>query len=363
MKEKAKFIIGSFFKSLVNNDAAIEGGKKGPWWMALTMFILSIALPVIPVVVNSANTNAEQAFGNGAFNLDKYLTQVSLSAKESGVEFKVQDGNCFYVKDGTVVTENDAQTPLLTYTSEREEFVTNDAGETISTGNKLTQYEFNVYYSQSVGASSLKALRSDLAEKKYVVGTTTPKATTDADETLYYTPSFLVITKDSLYLTQYQTSTTTVITKLEYSADWKNTKDCNLIERVLNVKDIINNKVTNQEYVDGVYKNWKKVFNETYVTVRNKTTLSSFLIYLGVYAALIIVMGFMIWLLTRGRNNPFNYLSYWATTKISCWASFCPALLGLIGGFILPRYAAFAFIIFLGIRIMWLSMKNLRPVY
>jgi hypothetical protein len=46
---------------------------------------------------------------------------------------------------------------------------------------------------------------------------------------------------------------------------------------------------------------------------------------------------------------------------MSYWAAFTPAVLACGLGFAFSTYALFIFILFYGMRIMWMSMKNLRP--
>jgi len=69
----------------------------------------------------------------------------------------------------------------------------------------------------------------------------------------------------------------------------------------------------------------------------------------------------MIFILTRGKRNPFRIYTFWETQKISYWASFTPSLLALIFGFIFTEYAVMIFVMLIGVRIMWMSMKSLKP--
>ena len=72
-------------------------------------------------------------------------------------------------------------------------------------------------------------------------------------------------------------------------------------------------------------------------------------------------MGLLMFLLTRGKNNPNRNLNLWVTTKISMWIDFTPGLLAMgIGFFYLPA-AGIGYIALIGIRTMWLSMRQLNP--
>lgn len=372
MKQNTKFVIGTFFKSLVNNDAAIEGGKKGPVWLGAVLFVLSVGLPLIPIAVNTAKTRGSSALGAAACGLDTHLTAASLQAKEDGKTFEITSGNCVYKVSGVQddrYEDDKALEPIYTYESTKQEFITDENGVVLPTTNTLNQIEFQVYYTardfNAKDALTVSSMVKTLAGLEYKVGTKELKSDADDVDTKYYTPSFMVIYKSGLYIANYVQDTTTVNGATTFSSNWKNTKDCELVTRVLDVKDIADSAKTykNTSYVKGVYANWQKVVDETYKTAKGQNLGKAMAIYGGVYVGIIVLMGFMLWLLTRGKNNPFNYLNFWTTSKISAWASFAPSILGMIGGFIFAQYAPFVFIIFEGLRMMWLAMKNLRPVY
>ncbi|MCR4880242.1 MAG: hypothetical protein K5906_04740, partial [Bacilli bacterium] len=78
---------------------------------------------------------------------------------------------------------------------------------------------------------------------------------------------------------------------------------------------------------------------------------------------LTLFLGLLMFLLTRGKRNFNNYLKWYQCMCISAWAAFTPGLLGLIFGFLMPAYAIMFFILFMGVRVMWLSMKQLSPTY
>ena len=356
MKEKTKFVIGSFFKSLINNDAAVEAGKRAPWWTAAIMFVLAVGLPLIPIATSTANRNGADLFASGSLDFDRKITEASLKLLEENKTFEIKDGDCFYKVNGTATdrTGDDAYEPIYRYES-----VTTDQGVTTK------QYDFDVYYCSSEDTNVINEIINRTTAIQYAVGTQNKKSETDAEGTKYYTPSFLLVHKKGMHFTIYLHNDTKAGIGVAWTTDWNHTANGELLARITtNTEIAVADRVsTNRKYVTDVFNNFKAVTNETYLTVKGELLRNSLLIYAGVYVALIMLMGFMLWLLTRGKNNPFNYLRWWTTTKIAWWASFCPALLGMIGGFIFPQYAPFIFIIFLGLRIMWLSMKNLRPQY
>ena len=116
------------------------------------------------------------------------------------------------------------------------------------------------------------------------------------------------------------------------------------------------------EYVNGVYKNYKKFLDKSYETLKIRNTWASSGIYLGIFFGLNVIMGFLMWLLTRGKNNPNNYYTPWLTEKVQARLALAPALITLIVGFFLTSQTMLIYIITIGMRVMWTSMKELRPL-
>jgi hypothetical protein len=74
------------------------------------------------------------------------------------------------------------------------------------------------------------------------------------------------------------------------------------------------------------------------------------------------LLGLTVFLMTRGKTNPFRIYTFWECQKIAYWAAFSPSVLALIG-FAFPAYAPLVYIFLYGMRVMWMSMRSLRPVY
>ncbi|MCQ2792079.1 MAG: hypothetical protein MJ208_00990 [Bacilli bacterium] len=100
-------------------------------------------------------------------------------------------------------------------------------------------------------------------------------------------------------------------------------------------------------------------FDKVFINPRFRNTWRSTGIILGVDAGIVILMGFLVWLLTRGKNNPFRIYTIWDSQKIAYYASFTPGLIALFG-FLMQNMAMMLFILGVGVRVMWLSMRTLR---
>ena len=150
-----------------------------------------------------------------------------------------------------------------------------------------------------------------------------------------------------------------------FSGDWKNTESGkDLITRMLTVDGFeIPTEVNSLEYINGVFTNYKGLYDECFIATKNRMYLMNTTVYLGVYAGLVILLGLLIFALTRGKTNPNRYLKWYHCQFIMYWACFAPGLLAMVFGFLLSQYAMMFFIIFMGLRAMWISMKQLSANY
>lgn len=371
MKKQTKENLGLVFGSLLSNKKAVEAGKKLPWWMALISFLLAIFLPVIPTMVNISKSYGSQMFksSNYTYGIDTQLTGASIDIVKNGYEFKIGDDNRLLAyKDSTSFSPSVSEDnkPIAQYVNS----VTN-------------QIDFEIYYSSRLakGSNNLQNLLDTISKRQYKVGTKeegtnedSKKAKAASSETIkYYTPSFMLLYADGILLYTYKANTTT--TNGNTGGNWRHhEKGLNLFDSLTTVKVSEDTTLTaktgnkdellrNASYINGVFDNWKKSFDLNYLDTKDKSFTYSTLIFLGIYFALSFFMGLMVFLLTRGKKNVYRYLSFFTCEKINAWASFCPGLLSLILGFMMPNYAVMFFIALLGLRIMWLSMKELRPQY
>ena len=361
------------FVSFVSNNRVIEAATKRPWWIALIIALVALWLPVLPIISSYSRTSGASFVGTYGYGFQEELSVLTsalhyneedskeYNIEEKPVDFKVNDKKTLdlYV-DGTKTTRilEDAEqpqnfAPLARYVSKH------DQGGTI-----VYQTEFEIYYAGN-GDYTFKekvgSLIDYLYTRKYEVGTKDTKWT-DSSAVEAYTPSFMVLYEKGFCCYVYKDESTK-LSGHTLAADWKHTKkDVFLIqERLLAVDGFTDEEINNQNWIDGVYKNWKGVFNESYKTQRSINVKFFMGLYLGVYAVLILMMGLLVFFMTRGKHNMFNYLKFIECMKISWWASLSPALLAMILSFILPGLASMLFIVLMGLRIMWLSMKQLRP--
>ena len=349
MKERTKEVVRDGFGSLVSNAAALRGAKSGPFWLTLVMFILSLLLPILPIFITQANTKGSSFLGSNSYSLEKYIPAMGLDLKDNRkVEFQITEDHALDIKeDGKAID-------YVTYGSNKP-FAAYE--------NKVSkQYDFVIYVSNEEGATEKKAFNTVVSTRKYKLNST--EVSDEKDGT--YIPSYMILFKKSIFVAIYAKDSTTVVTN-SYNGDYK-TMEVNdkALTKFLTVTDKDGKEVAanlyDNNYTDGVFNNFKKVLNKSYDTLKISNMWGTSGIYLAIFFGLSVVMGFIMWILTRGKNNPNNYFTPWLTQKVEARLALAPAILTMILGFFFPQYVPIGFIVLLGLRIIWISMKELRPL-
>ena len=209
-------------------------------------------------------------------------------------------------------------------------------------------------------------------DKKWDSATLNDAKKDTANPMSYNYPSYMVLFRDSFNVVICYGEKAVAGTS-NGAADYKHTVNDECLKTLLTVKDkddkdvvaenaSIDEKMANEDYCNGVLKNFKKFLNDSYLASKAKTTLITCLFSLAVFAGMSLIMGFLMWIMTRGKNNPNNYFSLWLCLKLEARLALAPGLITLLLGFLLTSYAQMIFVLTLGMRVMWISMKELRPV-
>ena len=351
MKERTKEIIKDGFGSLISNSAALRGAKNGPLWLTIVMFIFGILLPIIPLFVAQLTTNGSSFLGSYTYGLERYITSVAMDLKNNRLaEFSISEDHLLSVKENGAdvdLNEYGANKPYATYENQNTH-----------------QYDFLVYLSNATTANEKDTVNKAIVNTTYNSGTTT--ATTGASESVYH-PSYMILFKNGVYVAIFGTTIATKAVTASYSGDFKTVKaNDKCLETLLTVKDKDGNAVAqslySNDYINGVFKNYKTFLNRSYDTLKIRNTWITIGIYTGIFFGLNVVMGFLMWLLTRGKNNPNNYFTPWLTMKTQARLALAPAIITAIAGIFLNSMVAMIYIMTIGLRVMWISMKELRPM-
>ncbi len=354
MSPRTKNMLLNGFKSVISNQAAIDSAKETPWWIAVILALFAVILPLIPTYVTLNKAYGSSFLASATYGVDDGLAEATEKFYKDGYEFNLDKNMITYYKaPGVEFVDSD----YVTSSEQDSQF---------SVINSVSnQYTFRFYITNLEG-SALTKLVNSIDKINYETGTHNvydPESDPEGTKTIYR-PSFIVMSRKTLAVAVYKVNTTTRVATSLAGLNWTHTSKGNLFEKLLkgvDTSDLNVRKYTAQKA--QVYKNWKNIFNQTYLDQKTKTTWNNVLIYLGVYAGLVVFLGLMVFILTRGKNNPFNYLNFWVCQKIAYWLAPTPAILALIVGFIFSGniIGQMGFIMLLALRVMWASMRQLRP--
>ena len=336
-------------RSLINNQACVEGGRSKPLYFAIIMFFFIMIISILPTFVFTINRNGADFINTQTiYNYDLGLQRFSEELYKSNFDIVVSDSESGHYLtiaqetwDNKFTTTN--ENGLHCYRSTYEVIVNNEKKE-------LTALE--VYYLDGT------------ITQQYLDMITQYKHTVDEKEvTEYRKTSFLVFSRytyqGSIFISSSNTS------KGAFYGDYKTFEVGYNFKNLAVVGDLNPNSTftpaTLRTYTDGVLKNWKDSFNVGYTQNKYTALWQTTLLMFGVNIALTVFMGIMLFILTRGKNNPYRIYTFWETQKIAYWAAPAPSVIGMAMGFLLASFSQVTFPLVMGLRVMWLSMRTLRP--
>lgn len=341
-------------KSLINNDACIEGGRTKRWFFAVIFAVLSLVMAVLPIMVTSLQAQGSDfTAGNYLYNYDNAIVAFSDSLKDNNLSM--------------VVSEDANGRFLAVDKTQWEAAYTANAYKQYVHLNNDSKVDFEVYYTEAVGQEFVDYYTLVSQNKSPIDGSWREAADTARST------SYLIFGRERMVGQLFQPGTTTALSgvsgdylKLNLGFDFKSmaTVEIDGVTYVTSHDDKFsepNGFLSIDAYRRQIQNKWNDVYDAVYYNTKMVTARDSTLIMIGVDALLIFFMGLMIFILTRGKRNPFRIYTFWETQKIAYWASFTPSLLALIFGFIFTEYAVMIFVMLIGVRIMWMSMKSLKP--
>ena len=371
MKATTKRLLSNLGLSLFSNERAIEGAKTAPWWIAVILFVIGTFLPVIPIMVTQGKTYGAEYVSSYVYGYDSQLTKTFIDIDANGYKFKMQNHELLAYKDGTLI-ENTAALDENSVSKDLTPIGTYEIQTTIEGSGSYKTRKLNVYYSdrsynnKADGDYTIAKMISKIEGTQYVLNLPEILVYTGQDEfsgSAKYIPSYLILYKTGFYSTIYKTDTTTKGSSTYSGNDWKkfdNSED--FLGSIINIEGK-EKDIKNLDYVNAVMDNWKSVANKAYENQKVITFWSVSGIFYGIFFGLTFFMGLMMFLLTRGKNNPNRGLRFDTCEWIAGWIVLAPALLAMIVGFIFAAAQQVAFIILIGLRTMWLAMRQLNPKY
>ena len=371
MSPEAKFTLASSFKGLISNQAVIDGSRASGWWVAAIFFAFSVILPLVPTFSKLSSANGGSYLTGYNYGLDEQLSHFVYTAHKSKFEFKVEGGKLHYYQGES---EQSFNNPNLN----EEKYFTNWEADYVYMNSETKQIDLKVYLWTD---HKLSANTDKLLKQTYLVRDEAHKDNPNnghirsidelGTKSKLYLPNILVLTPNTMAVAMFKTNTKTTAQTSFGGLDWLNTSGkVGLVERMIGKTameeiDTLTESGFVNKYKTPTLKAFIQINNEAYLTQKAKTKWTNTGIYAGIYAGVIVFLGLMVFILTRGKSNPYKFLNVWECQKISWWAAASPAIIGTLMSLIFSGNAIgqMAFILVVSLRVMWLSMKQLRPVY
>ena len=332
--------------TIISNDAIIKASRE--WKGAIDLLpigigLLSVILAVLPTFITRMNTQGSVAVFNSP-----------TANYEQGVSNFMEA----LVYDGT------AKRNLSLVIDQNGHFQISDADRVALTGGNENWYTvtreengerkpvFEVFFNTTGNTDELFYKDIDVNNNPY---TSAPRDTSEGAKA-EFRASYLAFGKDSIRFRKRNETTAFV----GLTGRYDRLAGTDFTAKALELQNQ-NLRASSVEYVKQVQQFFVGIINRSYESDRNAAAWQ----YTGIFAAidlgLILLFGTLLFLMTRGKKNPFRIYTFWETQKMAYWASFTPAVISLALGFWLTQYAFIIFMFTYGMRMMWMSMRSMRP--
>lgn len=309
------------FKSLFNNAIILEGRKR-KWHEALIVFLVAMVVALVPSIVATASVKGSAILEDNTNSVDVALVEFSKHLAEKDIKITV-------TKDKTIEVTN-----LVNFDQEYFSYKRADGSAEVE--------RLKAYIIADKSTEDLAKRVSEIQNQVY-------NPDSDKPEEKAPITSYLLLGKESAYLCLYAKNATA----------WNSP----VAVRYMTYEKFEENEEVITNYL-GEYAldSWKSFINTGYAPVK----LTSLVQQTGVFACINVLvalfMSLMIFVITRGKRNPYRDYKFTEALKIVGVASLSPALISLLLGFILSQqFSTMLFMVLLGLRVMWMSSKNLNP--
>lgn len=317
-------------RSLISNHACVEGGRTKPWYFAIIMVFLAMIMALIPTFVQTFTKEGDYIVSTNTYEMDVSSERFVQEINNKGITMTVENKQLIVdeAKWNESFTEKEGDSEFVCYIHRHTDAVSGDQFQDLA-----------VYYVPSV----------KLTNEAYQRIVTYPTVDKDGNPTrANRTSSMILFTEKNVTIYVYAAGKTNGQSIGTVYGDYEHLPEGWTVNSILG------------EDSAKTWTNWKYFYRKAYDNNRIKLSWQTTLMMFGINAGITVFMGFMLWVLTRGKNN-MNWFGLWETQKIVYWTTITPAILTTGLGFLLASFSQVIFPLLLGVRIMWLSMKLLRP--
>ncbi len=343
------------FGTLISNEMCIKAGREYPWYTPIILAVCSVLITLVPSFVNTMRVNmGDSVLGTSSVGgVENGLANFQSTLKAANASVKITDDGRLVVSDETKKAVYNAGTGDDQYYEYRDTV----------TDEPVLRVQFS---SDFVDSSYLDALSKNTIKSSTTVtdseGVTSEVA--DAVSTTYRVS--ILVFKDTgfsmaVYNRRINVSTNSTSALVNYSYDRLAGKDLLTLTPSMSLTE------SPAEYVAAVKKNYQEFITLGYETTKITLAWRNVGILAGINAGVILLLGLVLFLVTRGKRNPYRIITFWQCQKIGYWAAPAPAILALGLGFLLSSTSGlsslsmFMFLFLYGLRIMWTSMKAFSP--
>ena len=303
-----------YLKSLINNGIVKEIGIRH-WISSIFIFLVSIFISVIPVLTTEATRNGSSSINN-QYNDVLVESLYNYVNSDETLDFQIIDH-----KASLVLGNNEN----ALYTYER--------------GTSRIDYYF---FDTNEGMPSLSEQANSLLENNPNIQS-------------YF---FISTSSFQVHLTTPSSGQVVGMANGGY----------NHIDNITSFKNYIKEGVDETLTISEIKTAYNEKINEFfdlgYLDLRGQQVGMTVGICLGINAGITIIVVPILFLMTRGKNNPNRSIKFYQIMGVGFHATLSPAILALIIGYIMGgafQYMSMLYVMCYGFRAMWLAMKYLRP--
>lgn len=326
-------------KSLFSNNAAVEGARHRPWYFAVIMFFVSMILALVPIFVQNISKDGSDLVSKNTYNMDNLTLRFTETLKEKSITLEVSYNE---TTKSNILIDRGTWAPAF-QTEHNYAFQNVDYPYYVHR-DESGRDDLCAFYLGGMSSEVLSQFVTSIEESEKALEKPIP------------TLILMTETQIAFYVCNPQKNATigTIV------GDYKSSKVGFTIDSLLSekAKDTPENYAA---YRAETWENWKNFYDEVYDHNRLTSTWTSTVIMFGINAMIVFFMGLMVFILTRGKNNPFRIYTFWESMKVGFWAANMPAILTCGFGFLLTSFVQVMFALLIGVRVMWLTMKTLGP--
>lgn len=311
--------IGYYFKSLFNNEIAKEIGVKY-WAISILIFFISITCTIIPTACNESMRKGSSSVNNTNNDMIVDVLYKYATSEDDIADLQIVNHKLSRIDGGLAQTIT-----------------------TLENGDK----KIGIYYlnTELQDAGTFQEQRANIIKNNTTFN------------------GFIFFGSDNFVCTLYKDTTLTT-SLASTSGGYKNFENVSSLKSYLS-KDVDTSKTVN-EVKTQIITNFYTFCDTSYLDGRMSVTLVQVGMLAGINAGVTIIMALVLFIMSRGKQNPNSLLKFYQVLGISFYTTITPALLSMILGFMFAgafQTVCMLYIMTYGFRCMWLAMKYLRPQY